>query len=118
MRYEAAIRQHWHTESRHSAWGMMISLCRAPSTVPMPRRTQLIEADASLAVVKLIVKIHRCIDQCQVSERLGEVTLLATSGSDLLGKEAEVISIGCHLLEGETRFLKPTRARASASTYQ
>src|SRR5260221_8958338 len=86
-------------------------LAQAPSAGTVLRRIQLIEADASLAMVKLIVKVHRRIDQCQVSECLREVTLLPTGGPDLLGKEAEVISIGSHLLEGETRFLKPTRAR-------
>src|SRR5260370_31035179 len=63
-------------------------LRRALSAGTVPRRIQLIEADASFAVVKLIVKVHRRIDQGQVSERLREVPLLATGGPDLLGKEA------------------------------
>src|SRR5260370_25778060 len=86
-------------------------LTRALAHGTVPRRIQLIEADASDAMVKLIVKVQRRIDQCQVRECLREVTLLPTGGPDLLGKEAKVISISSHLLEGETRFLKPTRAR-------
>jgi hypothetical protein len=67
-------------------------VCRNISADRAPR-TQLVETDTSRAVVELLVKVHRGVDQGQVGERLGEVAQLPASWSDLLGEQANVIGM-------------------------
>src|SRR6185437_4764823 len=69
----------------------------------------MIEVHSSGSMVELVIQVQRGIDQRQMGEGLREVPLLLAGQADLLREQAQVVGIGRHLLESETRLFEPTR---------
>jgi hypothetical protein len=59
---------------------------------------------------ELAVEVDGGADQREVGERLGEVAELLAGGSDFFGVEAEVVGVGEHLVERETRVVEAAGA--------
>src|SRR5438552_4992844 len=62
---------------------------------------------------ELAIQVHGRADQCEVRERLREVAEQLAGCADLLAVEPDVVGVGEHLLEGQTRLVHAARPRES-----
>src|ERR1700750_3145802 len=101
-----------HSPSKISHITFSITLSTAPPSGVTHHIPSSVSSADSLppglgASIELAVEVDRGADQRQVAEGLREVAELLAGAADLLGEQAQVVSVGVHLLEHQPGLLQP-----------